>query len=248
MSSSRNEAKGTTTDYSSGQMGSTVTPTSIPGESESMDILHSDPILTLDSVQDISETGNTPLAGRSSVPLFPGHPLFPTPEDIIESTTNYAKPIIALERMRRAGRNGESQGRARGRPGMPGSRRRDRQRTAGVDTMDVFAVLAQLNEQLNSAQDLPIFLKIVAGIVKDITQFHRILIYQFDEQWNGQVVTELVDWTQSQDLYNNLHFPASDIPVQVCTISDSSAQTKLLNKARKLYAISECMCASTNTH
>ena len=40
-------------------------------------------------------------------------------------------------------------------------------------SVDVFTVLAQANSQLSSAQDLETFLKIVVGIVKDLTQFHR---------------------------------------------------------------------------
>lgn len=31
---------------------------------------------------------------------------------------------------------------------------------------------------------------------------------------HAQVVAELVDWTQTQDLYRGLHFPAADIPPQ----------------------------------
>lgn len=85
--------------------------------------------------------------------------------------------------------------------------------------MDVFAVMAQINEQLGAAPDLETFLKVVAGVIKDLTQFHRVLVYQFDEVWNGQVVAELVDWNQTHDLYRGLHFPATDIPAQVSPTS-----------------------------
>lgn len=81
--------------------------------------------------------------------------------------------------------------------------------------MDVFAVMSQINEQLGAANDLDTFLKIVVGVIKDLTQFHRVIVYQFDEMWNGKVVAELVDWHQTHDLYRGLHFPASDIPPQV---------------------------------
>jgi len=81
--------------------------------------------------------------------------------------------------------------------------------------MDVFAVMTQINEQLGAAPDLDSFLKTVAGVIKDLSQFHRVLVYQFDEVWNGQVVAELVDWRLSHDLFKGLHFPASDIPSQV---------------------------------
>ena len=89
--------------------------------------------------------------------------------------------------------------------------------------MDVFAVMAQINEQFGTANDLGSFMKIVVGVLKDLTQFHRVLVYQFDESWNGKVVAELVDWNKTHDLYKGLHFPATDIPAQ----------------ARQLYALSE---------
>jgi hypothetical protein len=144
---------------------------------------------------------------------------FPSPEDVFESTTSHAKPLKALERMRRINRT------FTGAPGSgDGSNPRTRARTrrgmqSGVGTMDIFSVLAQVNDQLSAAPDLEAFLKIVVGVVKDLTQFHRVLIYQFDEQWNGQVVSELVDWRQTHDLYKGLHFPASDIPAQVGSCS-----------------------------
>jgi len=97
--------------------------------------------------------------------------------------------------------------------------------------MDVFSVLTQVGgssyialteltfdageRQLAAAPDLDSFLKVVVGIIKDLCQFHRVLVYQFDEMWNGQVAAELVDWPQTHNLYKGLHFPASDIPAQV---------------------------------
>ena len=81
--------------------------------------------------------------------------------------------------------------------------------------MDIFSVMSQINEQLGAVNDLDTFLKVVVGVIKDLTQFHRVLVYQFDETWNGKVVAELVDWNKTHDLYKGLHFPASDIPAQV---------------------------------
>ncbi|KAG9003263.1 Light-sensor Protein kinase [Tulasnella sp. JGI-2019a] len=97
-----------------------------------------------------------------------------------------------------------------------------------VGTMDVFAVLADVIEQLGLAADLPAFLKVVVGVIKDLTQFHRVLVYQFDDVWNGQVVAELVDWSASHDLYQGLHFPAADIPAQ-------ARELYVINKVRSLY-------------
>ncbi|KZO92680.1 hypothetical protein CALVIDRAFT_519984 [Calocera viscosa TUFC12733] len=170
----------------------------------------------------------------------------PSPEDVLESTTNRAKPLKALERMRRVNRQvvARASGGAAAISSVAagalesgrlaeGSISRSRRtghaahmpqpHNSGVSTMDVFALLSQVDDQWGRAPDLESFLKIVVGIIKDLTQFHRVLIYQFDESWNGQVVAELVDWNQTHDLYKGLHFPAGDIPAQ----------------ARKLYAINK---------
>ncbi|KAI0088500.1 hypothetical protein BDY19DRAFT_947972 [Irpex rosettiformis] len=161
----------------------------------------------------------------------------PHPEAILESTTSYSKPLPALERLRRNRRiPGESVAAAESttsgtgsipnRGGGVGGRRRRGGGSIGM--MDVFAVMAQINEQFGTAPDLEQFMKIVVGVLKDLTQFHRVLVYQFDESWNGKVVAELVDWNKTHDLYHGLHFPASDIPAQARNLY-------ALNKVRLLY-------------
>ncbi|EIM81705.1 uncharacterized protein STEHIDRAFT_66042 [Stereum hirsutum FP-91666 SS1] len=171
----------------------------------------------------------------------------PSAAEILESTTNHAKPLPALERIRKMSRMSSSAS-ASGAyssptPGIMGpvglggggpllrTTRRGTRRSAqgsGVGMMDVFAVMAQINEQLGAANDLDGFLKIVVGVIKDLTQFHRVLVYQFDENWNGQTVAELVDWNRTHDLYKGLHFPASDIPAQ-------ARELYCINKMRLLY-------------
>ena len=152
-----------------------------------------------------------------------------TSKDILESTTNHAKPLLALERIRKLNQVAKSSSATD--PGVGalaadslGSassahtrRGKQRRKNGPVAMMDAFAVMSQVNEQLSAAEDLDTFLKIVVGLVKDLTQFHRVLVYQFDENWNGQTVAELVDWNHTHDLYRGLHFPASDIPAQVCS-------------------------------
>ena len=45
------------------------------------------------------------------------------------------------------------------------------------------------------------FLGVAVGITKELTGFHRVMLYQFDEQWNGRVVSELVDQHETKELY-----------------------------------------------
>ena len=80
--------------------------------------------------------------------------------------------------------------------------------------MDVFALMSQVNEQFGNAPDLTTLLNVVVGIVKELTRFHRVLVYQFDEAWNRSVVAELVDRSKTCGLFRGLHFPASDISPQ----------------------------------
>lgn len=148
----------------------------------------------------------------------------PSPQDVLESTTSRSRPLKALQRLRKLetlynssnGRTTADDGgspnpvRRKGRAGRNDS-------SGSVGMMDVFAVMSEINEQFGNAPDLETFLNVVVGIVKDLTQFHRVLIYQFDEVWNGFVVSELVDWTKTHDLFKGLHFPASDIPPQAGT-------------------------------
>ncbi|PSS37031.1 hypothetical protein PHLCEN_2v1070 [Hermanssonia centrifuga] len=163
----------------------------------------------------------------------------PSPAAILESTTSLSKPLLALERLRRNRRipiespaspasfGGFDRGASGARRGGGVAARR-RRGIGAVGMMDVFSVMAQINEQLGSATDLDSFMKIVVGVIKDLTQFHRVLVYQFDEVWNGKVVAELVDWNQTHDLYKGLHFPAADIPAQ-------ARHLYALNKVRLLY-------------
>ena len=151
-------------------------------------------------------------------------------ERIIESTTNHAKPLRALERMRGTGMHSDM-----GTDSGSGSRGRNRRRPVRkplgggtTGTMDIFAVLGQINEQLGSAPDLEAFLKITVGVVQDLCRFHRVLIYQFDESYNGQVVAELVEWGKTTDLFKGLMFPAADIPAQ-------ARRLYMINKVRLLY-------------
>ncbi|KAJ8108532.1 hypothetical protein ONZ43_g6397 [Nemania bipapillata] len=88
--------------------------------------------------------------------------------------------------------------------------------------------MSQVQEQFASAPNLERFLKILVGIVKELTGFHRVMVYQFDAAFNGKVVTEVVDPSQTRDFYNGLHFPASDIPKQARDLYK-------LNKVRLLY-------------
>jgi light-regulated signal transduction histidine kinase (bacteriophytochrome) len=128
----------------------------------------------------------------------------PTDEELAESTHNASKPLRVLRSARK--RKGEAA------------------------AMEVFNIMSQVQEQLAAAPTLEKFLKVLVGVVKELTGFHRVMIYQFDQAWNGRVVTELVDTRSTRDLYKGLNFPASDIPKQARDLYK-------INKVRMLYDV-----------
>lgn len=126
----------------------------------------------------------------------------PSAEEFAESTTISSKPLRVLRNARR--------------------------RRGDAAVMEVFNIMSQVQEQLASAPNLEMFLKVLVGVIKELTGFHRVMIYQFDQAWNGRVVTELVDPRATKDLYKGLNFPASDIPQQARDLYK-------VNKVRLLY-------------
>ncbi|KAJ5773728.1 hypothetical protein N7457_008624 [Penicillium paradoxum] len=148
------------------------------------------------------------VAGHAT-PAHPPDPLgnsslgfTPTAEQLAASTINISQPLRVLRNARR--------------------------RRGKAANMEVFSILSQIQEQLGRATDLDMLLNTTAGLVKELTGFHRILVYQFDSAWNGLVVAELVDPTVTIDLYKGLHFPAADIPAQ-------ARELYKINKVRLLY-------------
>ncbi|KAJ0418646.1 hypothetical protein BJY00DRAFT_287491 [Aspergillus carlsbadensis] len=126
----------------------------------------------------------------------------PTADQLAASTLSISQPLRVLRRARR--RKGEAA------------------------AMEIFSIVSQIQEQMARADSMETLLNATAGIVKELTGFHRILVYQFDSEFNGKVVAELVDPLMSIDLFKGLHFPAADIPKQ-------ARDLYRINKVRLLY-------------
>ncbi|KAI9371102.1 hypothetical protein BJX61DRAFT_48586 [Aspergillus egyptiacus] len=149
------------------------------------------------------QTNPLTFTGQGS-PATPASTLdvIPTEDQLAGSTININQPLRALRRARR--HKGETA------------------------AMEVFSIVSQIQEQLGRTESMGTLLDTTAGIVKELTGFHRILVYQFDSEFNGKVVSELVDPTVSIDLFKGLHFPAADIPKQ-------ARDLYRINKVRLLY-------------
>ncbi|MBD2431304.1 MULTISPECIES: sensor histidine kinase [Fischerella] len=66
--------------------------------------------------------------------------------------------------------------------------------------------------KLQSAKFVTEVSQIIAQEVRKITGFDRVMVYKFDQDWNGIVIAE--DKQEYLPSYLDLHYPASDIPKQ----------------------------------
>lgn len=91
---------------------------------------------------------------------------------------------------------------------------------------------------LRNAKNATEVLSIACREIQAFSGFDRVLIYQFDENWNGLVVAEEKKESLGLDTYLGLYFPASDIPKQARNLYFSNPFRYIPNrkyKAAKLY-------------
>ncbi len=80
-------------------------------------------------------------------------------------------------------------------------------------TMDrVFPRLRQFTENFPGARDVRVLAARLARSIRELTDFDRVLVYQFDRNWNGHVIGEVGNGVLPS--YLDLRFPADDIPAQ----------------------------------
>ncbi|TDR56879.1 diguanylate cyclase (GGDEF)-like protein [Halomonas ventosae] len=82
-------------------------------------------------------------------------------------------------------------------------------------------LLALVNEwlvQVGEIDDEERLLQALTRMVQRLTGHERVMVYRFDEQWNGRVVAE--HRLPPAESFLGHHFPASDIPAQVRRLYD----------------------------
>jgi len=84
---------------------------------------------------------------------------------------------------------------------------------AGHPERWLFGALADWQKQLSNHTSRDGLLGALTTLVRELAGYDRVLIYRFDEDWNGSVVAE--SRAAGADSYLGHHFPASDIPAQV---------------------------------
>lgn len=76
--------------------------------------------------------------------------------------------------------------------------------------LDIYQRIKYISQHINLAANLQEVCEVTAREMKKWTGFDKIMIYRFDENWNGTVLAEEAE--EGMELYMGLTFPASDIP------------------------------------
>ncbi len=78
--------------------------------------------------------------------------------------------------------------------------------------LDVYRKINVAVEDMGAARDLQELYRVTVEHVHELTGYERVMIYQFDAEWNGEVIAE--KRSPQQEPFLGLHYPASDIPEQ----------------------------------
>lgn len=77
---------------------------------------------------------------------------------------------------------------------------------------DAYKQTIQFVSQMNKTKSLKDLCALVAKGTREITGYDRVMIYRFDEQYNGEVYAE--DCREDLEPFLGLHYPHTDIPAQ----------------------------------
>ncbi|MFC0779946.1 ATP-binding protein [Flavobacterium sp. HJSW_4] len=77
---------------------------------------------------------------------------------------------------------------------------------------DAYKQTIQFVSQMNRTKSLKDLCALVAQGTREITGYDRVMIYRFDEQYNGEVFAE--DCREDLEPFLGLHYPHTDIPAQ----------------------------------
>ena len=83
---------------------------------------------------------------------------------------------------------------------------------AGVSFVNLYQQIHGAIATIESTQSLSDLSRATAIEIRQLTGFDRVMIYQFDAEWNGKVIAE--DKAPGMAPFLGLQFPASDIPKQ----------------------------------
>jgi two-component system, chemotaxis family, sensor kinase Cph1 len=84
--------------------------------------------------------------------------------------------------------------------------------TKKIALSDSYLRINEASAAIQQAADMQSALTIAAGELKAFSGFDKVMIYKFDEEWNGHVLAEEME--PDMESYLGITFPASDIPKQ----------------------------------
>lgn len=84
--------------------------------------------------------------------------------------------------------------------------------TAENSFITIYQQLKYAMAAINVAPTIAEACKIAASQLKELSGYDKVMVYQFDKNWNGTVIAE--DSVPEMEKYLGLTFPASDIPKQ----------------------------------
>lgn len=87
-----------------------------------------------------------------------------------------------------------------------------REEGAGQSFISVYQRLKYAMEAIDGAETTETAAGVVAKELKALSGFDKVMVYRFDEGWNGDVIAEAAE--PGMELYFGFKFPASDIPKQ----------------------------------
>lgn len=76
--------------------------------------------------------------------------------------------------------------------------------------LQIYQKVKYITDALKEAQGIEEVGKIATAEIKKLSGFDRVMLYQFDKDWNGRVIAEARE--EDMEPYLHVRFPASDIP------------------------------------
>lgn len=94
-------------------------------------------------------------------------------------------------------------------------------------TYRLFSQLSNFFHDLESIRDPERLLTMTARLVREVTGHSSVMVYRFDEEWNGQIIIE--DRADGERRFLGHHFPASDIPAQARRLYQTNRIRRISN-------------------
>ena len=82
----------------------------------------------------------------------------------------------------------------------------------GLSAPELYRMVQRAISRFQQADSVLEICQTCARQIRRITGFDRVMVYRFDEEWNGQVIAE--ERRDDLEPFLGLHYPASDIPQQ----------------------------------